>query len=632
VPIVLVLGFASVVFLSAQSTSTLTRVALFEPSGEKSDVALTAILTTVADSVELNLDVLQRFDVRRLPPADPAKDMDRIRAYCEANHIDQAILGSGSAKPEGGYLFKLLVYDRRRDSITLAPEGSSTGALDMFDVTDQLVSTLLDGLSGTHLLFGSLSVETDPAGAAVTVNGKDVGTAPLTLRALPVGTVQLAARSAGHEDAAASVTITDGGAADVPMTLARSTGTLALAVPKDAVVTAASQEIGRTQISGPGSTALPTGDYDVQAASPGLPAANGKVTISRGTTTQWVPWPKGYLDVQAVPAGAAIVVDGVERGVSPLLVDVDPGIPHHVQLKLAKFDVYGTDVTAAAGDKTILAPELVAKALPGGFVRVAPGSFAMGSPLSEPNRYPNEGPQHDVRLSGFAIGQYKVTQGEWQAVMGTNPSFFKGNGRLPVEQVSWYDILVYCNKRSISEGLTPCYSISGTTDPGRWGVVPTSQDTAWDAAQCDFRADGYRLPTEAEWEYACRAGTITATAFGNTLASSQANFDGGSPYNTSKKGTYLKRTAPVGSYPANAWGIYDMHGNLWEWCWDWYDEKYYSQSPALDPRGPESGAYRVLRGGSWGNRGYDLRSATRNFSYNTSNRNNLYGFRLVVGL
>jgi formylglycine-generating enzyme required for sulfatase activity len=255
----------------------------------------------------------------------------------------------------------------------------------------------------------------------------------------------------------------------------------------------------------------------------------------------------------------------------------------------------------------------------------------MGSPLSEPNRYPNESPQHEVRLAGFAIDPYKVTQGEWQAVMGTNPSFFKGNDRLPVDQVSWYDILVYCNKRSISEGLTPCYSISGKTDPGSWGAVPTGQNTTWDKAQCDFGADGYRLPTEAEWEYACRAGTLTATAFGNSLVSSQANFNGGSPYNASTKGTYLKKTSPVGSYAANPWGIYDMHGNLWEWCWDWYEENYYGRSPTADPRGPESGTYRVLRGGAWGNQGYDVRSATRNFSYDASNRNNLYGFRVVVG-
>jgi hypothetical protein len=160
--------------------------------------------------MELSLDVLQRYEVRRLPSADPAKDLDKVRAYCQENRIDQAILGSGSARPGGGYRFRLVVYDRKTDSTTTDQQGASSGVLDMFDVTDALVASLLDGLSGTHLLFGSLSVKTDPAGAMVSVNGKDVGRAPLGLRGLPVGTVELAARMDGREGAEATVTIVDG--------------------------------------------------------------------------------------------------------------------------------------------------------------------------------------------------------------------------------------------------------------------------------------------------------------------------------------------------------------------------------------------------------------------------------------
>ena len=260
--------------LSGQSDTDRARIALFEPAGQRSDAALTAVLTTVADTVELSLDVLQRYEVRRLPPADPEKDLARVKAYCQANCIDQAILGSGTARAQGGYVFKLMVYDRRTDAVTLAPEGASAGALDMFDVTDKLVGTLLDGLSGTHLLFGSLSVETDPAGATVSVNGKDVGTAPLSLRGLPAGAVKVSAHLAGHEDANASLKIADGELSDASMSLARSTGILALAVPRDAVITVRSAEIGQKDFTGPGSTALPTGDYDVQAASPG--DASGK--------------------------------------------------------------------------------------------------------------------------------------------------------------------------------------------------------------------------------------------------------------------------------------------------------------------------------------------------------------------
>jgi hypothetical protein len=349
--------------LHAQSETGRARIALFEPAGQKSDTALTAVLNTVADSVELSLDVLQRYEVRRLPPADPANDLARVRAYCQANRIDQAILGSGSAKSDGGYLFKLVVYDRRSDSITLAPEGSSAGALDMFDVTDKLVGALLDGLSGTHLLFGALSVETNPAGATVSVNGKEVGTAPLSLRGLPAGAVLVSTRLAGYEDANASVTIPDGESADAPLSLARSTGTLALTVPTDAVVSVSSAEIGQKDIAGPGSTTLPTGDYVVKASSPGMAEVSGKVTVTRGGSTPWLPWPKGYIDVHAVPAGATIVIDGVERGVAPLVVEVDPGRLHHVVLTRDKYQPYATDVSAAAADKIRLAPALVG--LPG---------------------------------------------------------------------------------------------------------------------------------------------------------------------------------------------------------------------------------------------------------------------------
>src|SRR5208337_387231 len=225
---------------------------LFEPAGQKEDTALSAVLSTVADSVELSLEVLQRYDVRRLPPADPAKDLDRVRAYCQENRIDQAILGSGSARPGGGYRFRLVVYDRKTDRITTDQQGASSGVLDMFDVTDALVTSLLDALSGKHLLYGSLSVQSDPAGATISVNGKDVGQAPLSLRGLPVGTVELTARSDGREGANATVTISDGETTSSSLTLPRSMGVLTVAMPKDAVMTVGSAEIGQKEVTGPG--------------------------------------------------------------------------------------------------------------------------------------------------------------------------------------------------------------------------------------------------------------------------------------------------------------------------------------------------------------------------------------------
>jgi formylglycine-generating enzyme required for sulfatase activity len=237
----------------------------------------------------------------------------------------------------------------------------------------------------------------------------------------------------------------------------------------------------------------------------------------------------------------------------------------------------------------------------------------MGSPSTEPNRESNE-TQHSVTLTqGFYMGKYQVTQAQYREVMGTNPSNFNGNN-LPVEQVSWYNTLVFCNKLSMKEGLSPAYSISGSTDPAVWGTVPTSSNTTWNAVTIVASSTGYRLPTEAQWEYACRAGATTAY---NTGAISD-----NTGWYTSNSGS---RTHTVGEKPANAWGLHDMHGNVYEWCWDWYGT--YASGAQTDPTGAVSGPNRVLRGGSWYVSGQALRSAYRN-NYYPNFRYLNYGFRL----
>jgi formylglycine-generating enzyme required for sulfatase activity len=170
--------------------------------------------------------------------------------------------------------------------------------------------------------------------------------------------------------------------------------------------------------------------------------------------------------------------------------------------------------------------------------------------------------------------------------MGTNPSTFRGDD-LPVECVSWYDAIVFCNKLSMREGLTPAYTISGSTNPANWGAVPTDSNSTWDAVTVNWNASGYRLPTEAEWEYACRAGTTTAYNTGDTLTDNTGWYSGNSE-NT---------THAVGGKSVNAFGLYDMHGNVWEWCCDW--DGRYSSGAQTDPRGPSAGLSRVSRGGSW---------------------------------
>jgi formylglycine-generating enzyme required for sulfatase activity len=255
------------------------------------------------------------------------------------------------------------------------------------------------------------------------------------------------------------------------------------------------------------------------------------------------------------------------------------------------------------------------------FVRIEGGTFTMGSPANEPERTSDE-VQHQVTVRSFYMGKYQVTQAEYETVMGTNPSYFQGSN-LPVENVSWYDAIEYCNRLSQREELSLAYTIDkNRSDPNN---TSDYDDVRW-LVTWNPNANGYRLPTEAEWEYACRAGTTTPFSTGNNITTSNANYNGNYPYNNKSKGTYRERTTAVGSFAPNPWGLYDMHGNVYEWCWDWYGS--YSSGAQTDPRGAVSGYYRVGRGGYWSGDGRYLRSASR-LNNNQSSRGDSTGFRLV---
>jgi formylglycine-generating enzyme required for sulfatase activity len=226
-------------------------------------------------------------------------------------------------------------------------------------------------------------------------------------------------------------------------------------------------------------------------------------------------------------------------------------------------------------------------------VAIPGGTFMMGSPETEEERDDSESPQHRVTVAPFFMGKYPITQEQYEAVMGNNPSNFQGKKR-PVEQVSWHDANEFCQILS---------QITGKT---------------------------YRLPNEAEWEYACRAGTTTPFHFGETITTDVANYDGNYTYASAPKGVYRQKTTDVGSFPANNFGLYDLHGNVWEWCADiWH--KNYNGAPS-DGSLWESGGdntQRLLRGGSWGYDPRNCRSASRLRVYPGFRLNGI-GFRLVL--
>jgi len=213
----------------------------------------------------------------------------------------------------------------------------------------------------------------------------------------------------------------------------------------------------------------------------------------------------------------------------------------------------------------------------------------------------DEQPVHQVTVSAFQIGWYEITQAQYQAVIGSNPSYFTGDLNRPVEQVSWYDAVAFCNKLSKLAGLDSCYNL-----------------TTW---ACDFTKNGFRLPTEAEWEYACRAGTTTSFYTGD----SEADMDKAGWYNNNSHDA----THAVGGKQASAFGLYDMHGNVYEWCNDWYGD--YSSENAIDPQGPSSGpygSYRIRRGGDRGD-GYDGCRSARRDADTPDARKSSEGFRIV---
>ncbi len=267
-------------------------------------------------------------------------------------------------------------------------------------------------------------------------------------------------------------------------------------------------------------------------------------------------------------------------------------------------------------DNTVTEPQNITTA-DDGLILVQGGTFEMGSPETELQRVDDE-TRHSVTVDSFYIGRYEVTQKEYEEIMGENPSNFKGEN-LPVESVTWYDAINFCNRLSEKQGLTPVYTIDG-------------ENVSWDRS-----ANGYRLPTEAEWEYAARAGTTTPFNTEDSIGAEEANFYGHYPYGIeenyfsqenleTKPGEYRQETVQVGSFSPNKWGLYDIHGNVREWCFDYYGE--YDLENTNNPSGPNEGTSRVNRGGGWNDYAKHMRSSYRGSQTPDQAMSNT-GFRIV---
>ena len=287
-------------------------------------------------------------------------------------------------------------------------------------------------------------------------------------------------------------------------------------------------------------------------------------------------------------------IAAIEKALKPQRPKPQAPIPSN-NLKTFSFEVVTTDARGNITNRRNASAKYFTEDLGNGvtldMVEIPGGTFIMGSPKSEAKRGSNEGPQHQVTVPSFYMGKYELTQVQYEAIIGTNPSNFKGDNR-PVERVSWNNAVEFCKKLSQKTGKK------------------------------------YRLPSEAEWEYACRAGTTTPFYFGESITPDLVNYDGNHTYASAPKGKYRQQTTDVGTFPPNSFGLYDMHGNVWEWCQDEWHDNYIDAPKDSSVWTSQSDIIKVLRGGSWYNNPWNCRSAYRYYGSLGFNSNG-FGFRVV---
>ncbi len=460
------------------------------------------------------------------------------------------------------------------------------------------------------LALGGVIVRTEPPGAEVTVGALDHGPSPLTLREVKLGTYPVRARAAGYEDWSGEVEVKPDDFTEVNAALVRSMGTL-LVTSEPAgleaelvgrVMADGSAPAGRQTLKTPQKMKLPTGAYEIIFRRAGWPEQRNTADVARNSLVESAAaFVTGTCVITSEPAGATIISGGKTIGTTPLTVpDLPPG-PETAELRLTGYQpatlsgivaarselrlnaVLERPRTPEAGRATTL-PELDLE-----LEFVAAGTFLMGSPEGEAHRNSEEGPQTQVTLTqGYWLGKTEVTQRQYELLMGTNPSKFTEAGKdAPVENVSWTDALEFCRRVTDRERTA--------------GRLPAGYS--------------YTLPSEAQWEYACRAGTTTPYA-GELSGLAWFDKEGG------------KTTHPVAQKAPNAWGLHDMHGNVWEWCLDLYADRLPGGS-VTDYNGPATGSRHVYRGGGWDSDAKECRSAIR-VKGSADDREDNVGFRLAL--
>jgi len=448
--------------------------------------------------------------------------------------------------------------------------------------------------------FGGLKITTDPSGADLYIAGVKQGTTPYSIDEISSGSYFFSLRKNLYTSVEnLRLVIKDGETTTKHFNLDPSFGELVInSVPSDVTVLITDSE--NQQVSTdttPVTLKLSPGSYTLSLQKEHYDTLRFNVTIARGKQqvidqqTATLRRQEGYVMVSTNPfqRGADILVDGKVAGQVPQNLSLLTGT-HEIEVrKDSKSGKKQVDVQDGKSINLIL--ELKEQSA-SGFALVKGGCFEMGDTFGEGDS--DEKPVHKVCVDDFYLGTHEVTQGEWQKVMGNNPSNFKNGDTYPVEQVSWNDVQDFIKR--------------------------LNQQT-----------DGkYRLPTEAEWEFACREGG-KKIRFGNgkdVIDPDEANFDGSSEYKQpySRSGQYRKKTTPVGSFAPNSLGLFDMSGNVWEWTADWYGN--YSGSSQNNPKGANSGSLRVKRGGSWLATPWALRCADR-YRLKPGNRGNYLGFRLL---